>query len=56
MGDGIIDYRTFFNALREIGYQGYLVYEMCSVLEGGGSIQNLDSTAKKFLDYVQQFK
>lgn len=56
MGEGVIDYRTFFNALREIGYQGYLVYEMCSVLEGGGSIQNLDATAKKFLDYVQQFK
>lgn len=56
MGEGIIDYESFFGALKEIGYQGYLVYEMCEVLEGGGSISNLDATARKFLDYVKRFK
>lgn len=56
MGEGIIDYRTFIGALKEIGYQGYLVYEMCEVLEGGGSIENLDAAAGKFLDYVSQFE
>jgi len=56
MGKGIIDYDTFFSALREIGYQGYLMYEMCEVMEGGGSIENLDYTAKEFLKYVQKFK
>jgi len=56
MGEGMIDYQTFFGALKEIGYQGYLVYEMCEVLDGGGSIANLDATAKKFLDYVKRFK
>ena len=56
MGKGIIDYDTFIGALKEIGYQGYLIYEMCEVLEGGGSIQNLDYTAKEFLNYVQKFK
>ncbi|RPI23423.1 MAG: sugar phosphate isomerase/epimerase [Acidobacteria bacterium] len=56
MGEGIIDYKTFFNALREIGYQGYIAYEMCEVLDGGGSIENLDRTAKKFLDYLKQFE
>jgi len=56
MGKGIIDYDTFFNTLKEIGYQGYLMYEMCEVMEGGGSIQNLDYTAKEFLKYVQKFK
>lgn len=55
MGEGIIDYKTFFEALREIGYRGYIAYEMCEVLEGGGSIENLDRTAKKFLDYVRRF-
>ena len=55
MGEGIIDYKTFINALKEIGYQGYIAYEMCEVLEGGGSIDNLDRTAKKFLEYVKQF-
>ncbi len=55
MGEGIIDYDMFFNTLKEIGYQGYIAYEMCEVLDGGGSIENLDKTAKKFLDYVRQF-
>lgn len=56
MGEGIIDYETFIGALKEIGYQGYIVYEMCEVLEGGGSIQNLDATARKFLKYMEKFK
>lgn len=56
VGEGIIDYETFIGTLKEIGYQGYLVYEMCEVLDGGGSIENLDATAKKFLNYVKRFK
>jgi sugar phosphate isomerase/epimerase len=55
MGEGIIDYETFFNALKEIGYRGYIAYEMCAVLAGGGDIENLDKTAKAFLDYVKKF-
>ncbi|MHC4485522.1 MAG: sugar phosphate isomerase/epimerase family protein [Planctomycetota bacterium] len=53
--EGFIDYETFFNTLKEIGYQGYIAYEMCEVLEGGGDIENLDRTAKKFLEYVKKF-
>lgn len=56
VGEGIIDYDTFIGALKEIGYQGYLVYEMCEVLDGGGSIANLDATAKKFLTFVNRFR
>jgi sugar phosphate isomerase/epimerase len=52
---GIIDYKTFLNALKGIGYQGYVAYEMCVILEGGGDIENLDRTAKKFLEYVKEF-
>lgn len=55
MDRGIVDYKTFINALKEIGYQGYIAYEMCAVLEGGGGIENLDRTAKKFLEYVKDF-
>lgn len=54
MAEGIIDYETFFNALKEIGYEGYVGYEMCAVLAGGGAIDNLDKTAKKFLQYVEK--
>ena len=55
MGQGIIDYKTWFTTLKEIGYRGWVVYEMCEVLDGGGSIENLDKTAKIFLDYMKQF-
>ena len=55
MGEGIIDYETFFNALKEVGYRGYIAYEMCAVLDGGGDIENLDKTARKFLEYVERF-
>jgi len=55
MGEGIVDYKTFFNSLKEIDYQGYIGYEMCAELAGGGSLENLDKTARKFLDYVREF-
>jgi sugar phosphate isomerase/epimerase len=55
MGEGIIDYKTFIKTLSEIGYQGFIAYEMCEVLEGGGDIENLDKTAKKFLEYMKAF-
>lgn len=55
MGEGIVDYETFFACLKEIGYQGYVGYEMCAELAGGGDIENLDGTARKFLDYVRKF-
>jgi sugar phosphate isomerase/epimerase len=55
MAEGIVDYDTFIAALKQIGYQGYIAYEMCEVLDGGGSEENLDKTAKKFLEYVKKF-
>jgi sugar phosphate isomerase/epimerase len=56
VGEGIIDYKNWFATLKEIGYQGWVVYEMCEVLDGGGSIENLDRTARIFLEYMEQFK
>ncbi len=56
MGEGMIDYKTWFGALKEIGYQGWIVYEMCEVLDGGGSIENLDKTARTFLEYMKQYE
>jgi sugar phosphate isomerase/epimerase len=56
MGPGVIDYDSFFQALREIGYQGYVAYELCDVLDGGGSLENLDQAAVKFLEYMKRFK
>ena len=56
IGEGIVDYETFFTALRDIGYQGYIAYEMCEVLDGGGDLDNLERTAKKFLQYMKDFE
>ena len=56
MGPGIIDYDSYINTLKEIGYQGYIGYELCEVLDGGGSVENLDRAAKQFLEYVKKFR
>ena len=53
-GEGFIDYKAFFDAMKAIGYRGYVAYEMCEVLEGGGSIENLDATARKFLERFKE--
>ena len=53
-GEGFIDYKAFFDALKATGYKGYVAYEMCEVLDGGGSIANLDATARKFLDRFRE--
>jgi len=55
MGQGMSDYDTWFKTLKEIGYRGWIVYELCEVLEGGGSIENLDSAARTFLEYMKQY-
>jgi sugar phosphate isomerase/epimerase len=53
MGQGFIDYRGFFAALAEIGYTGQVAYEMCSPIRGGGSRENLDRCAQRFVDYMR---
>ncbi|MCP5116832.1 MAG: sugar phosphate isomerase/epimerase, partial [bacterium] len=52
MGEGFIDYRGFFGALREGGYDGTVGYEMCAPLLGGGSLANLDRAARRFLEFM----
>jgi sugar phosphate isomerase/epimerase len=56
MGEGFIDYRRFFAALRDAGYQGYVAYEMCSYLRGGGSEANLDRAATQFLQWMTRLE
>lgn len=53
MGTGEVDYPTFISALKEIGYGGYLSYEMCCRLEGGPSEENLDRLAINALSYTR---
>ncbi|MGB9597236.1 MAG: sugar phosphate isomerase/epimerase family protein [Candidatus Poribacteria bacterium] len=55
MGKGFIDYKSFLTTLKDIGFEGYVGYEMCSMLEGGGSEENLDRCARLFVEYMKQF-
>ncbi len=53
MGEGFIDYHAFFRGLREGGFNGWVNYEMCSPLRGGGDEKNVDACARRFLDYFK---
>ena len=53
VGEGEIDYKTFVRALMEIGYDGFLSYEICGPVPGGGAEENLDKAAKKTLTYLR---
>lgn len=52
MSAGAIDYAAFFNALQAGGFDGWYVYEMCSPLIGGSSLENLDRKAVDFLEFM----
>ena len=52
-GDGFIDYGGFFRGLKEGGFDGVATFEMCSPLRGGGSLENLDFCAQRYLEWMQ---
>lgn len=51
-GTGFIDYEAFFCGLRDGGFDGTAVFEMCSPLRGGGSLENLDACATTYLNWM----
>jgi sugar phosphate isomerase/epimerase len=56
MGEGFVDYQAFLTGLREGGYpeDGWVAYEMCSPLAGGGSEENLDRCARRFVSWMEE--
>ncbi len=54
--EGFIDYRRFLGSMRESGFRGSVAYEMCSPLDGGASMENLDRYARRFLDFLREFR
>ncbi|MGE5549584.1 MAG: sugar phosphate isomerase/epimerase family protein [Bacteroidota bacterium] len=52
-GAGEVDYGSFFRGLAEGGFDGPVVYEMCSPLIGGGTMANLDKHAAGFLSFMR---
>ncbi len=53
MHEGFIDYGAFLKTMTESGFHGTVAYEMCSPLLGGATLENLDSHAASFLDYMR---
>ena len=54
LGEGFIDLKRFFAGLKDGGFDGYVAYEMCSPLRGGGSEANLDATAGASLNKIKE--
>ncbi len=52
-GTGFIDYAAFFRGLRDGGFDGLAVYEMCSPVRGGGDLANLDACATTYLNWMR---
>lgn len=53
-GEGFIDYEGFFRGLTDGGFDGVANYEMCSPIRGGGSLENLDAYAKRYVDWMRE--
>lgn len=53
-GDGFIDYDAFFTGLKEGGFGGIASYEMCSPVRGGGSLENLDRCAQRYVAWMTE--
>ncbi len=54
--EGFIDYTSFLNTLDQSGFRGTVAYEMCSALDGGGSLENLDRYARRFLEFLGKLR
>ena len=54
LGEGFVDLKSFFKGLRAGGFNGFVAYEMCSPLRGGGSEANLDRTAAASLRQIKK--
>jgi sugar phosphate isomerase/epimerase len=54
LGEGFIDLKRFFAGLKDGGFDGYVAYEMCSPLRGGGSEANLDATARASFNKIKE--
>jgi len=53
-GEGSLDYRAFFQGLRDGGFDGWANYEMCSPIRGGGTAENLDAYASHYVRWMRE--
>ncbi len=55
LGEGFLDLEGFFRGLRDGGFTGYVAYEICSPIRGGGEELNLDEAASHALDQIRRW-
>ncbi|HUQ71351.1 MAG TPA: sugar phosphate isomerase/epimerase family protein [Planctomycetaceae bacterium] len=55
LGDGFMDLDAFFAGLKDGGFDGYVAYEICSPIRGGGSEANLDHAARHALERIRKW-
>jgi len=53
LGEGFVELAPFFAGLIAGGFDGYVAYEMCSPLRGGGGEANLDDAARRSLARIR---
>lgn len=56
MGDGDLAYKTFFDALADEGFDGWVSYEMCSPVRDGGELDTLEQYARRFVEYMTPWR
>jgi sugar phosphate isomerase/epimerase len=54
LGQGLLELAGFFAGLKDGGFDGYVAYEICSPIRGGGSEANLDAAARNALAEIQR--
>ncbi len=52
LGKGDVNYKAFVNSLKEIGYDGFLSYEICGSVPGGNE-ENLAKWVRDSLKYIR---
>ena len=55
LGEGFLDLNAFFLGLKDGGFNGYVAYEICSPIRGGGSEANLDAASTKALAAIRRW-
>ena len=48
-----VNYKTFVNSLKEIGYGGFLSQEICTPVPGGENEENLNKWVRDSLKYIR---
>ena len=56
MGNGDLDYKTFFSSLAAEDFAGWVSYEMCSPLRDGGDLETLERYCRAFIEYMKTYR